>query len=210
MLDIVSTHFTEDELLNAEFCTVSNCWSSGYPQPEGGNKYLEVTYDLSNYCPACGTGLEQNASFRMSGEPKWGKRSFFALIGVYDELFTTPDVWATVFKPLDVEYRQVLSQRTGMPLESCVQLVVEATANVAIPTEHPRHRCQACGIDRWEVFERGFYPGPVSGQAAPILKSAQYFGTGVASYRQIIFSNALRRRVTEHRLEGIEFAACAK
>jgi len=68
-VDVVSTKFTTTEMNAASWFALAPTWHCGYPQPE--DEYLEVTYDLSAYCPSCGIGAVQRAPFRMKGEPRW-------------------------------------------------------------------------------------------------------------------------------------------
>jgi hypothetical protein len=101
--DIVQTRFTTKELNEAEYLQMTPDWHYGYPQPERKHGFLAATYDLSDYCSACGIGRRQNAPFQMKGEPKWGKRQILQLNWVFDEFFVYPAVWESVFEPFGLE-----------------------------------------------------------------------------------------------------------
>ena len=73
-VDIVSTRFTKGEVRRAEVLELMTDWHHGYPQPERDMAYKSLTYDDSDYCHDCGGGLRQVAPFRMSREPRWGRR----------------------------------------------------------------------------------------------------------------------------------------
>src|SRR6266513_987519 len=108
-VDIVRTQFSKQELANAEWLELMPDWHHGYPQPdEDVFGYREATYDLTGYCPQCGTGLRQKAPFQMKSEPKWGRNSILQLNWIFDEYFVTPEVWAKVFDPHAVSSRPVL------------------------------------------------------------------------------------------------------
>jgi predicted RNA-binding Zn-ribbon protein involved in translation (DUF1610 family) len=205
--------FTEEERSNARFCSMGRTWDNGYPKPDGRHEYEDPTYPGATYasklCPQCGTGRIQSAPFRLTGEPKWGSRSLMCLNWVPDELFTTPEVWKTVFEPFGVSCRPALKHRTGQPLESCVQLVIDQTVEVAIPADHPSTPCPVCGVKRWDIFRRGFYPKPCQPSEAHLFKSLQYFGTGHLSYKHIIASAALSKEIFRLKLRGCQFEPCA-
>ena len=70
---ISRTEFTSSEIATARWLALLASWHHGYPQPgEDHFGYREVTYDLSDWCPACGTGMRQVAPFQMTGEPVLG------------------------------------------------------------------------------------------------------------------------------------------
>ena len=206
ILDIVSTQFSPGELDGAAFSTCDWAWTTGYPQPE--DAYKEVTYDLTNYCSVCGTGRIQNAPFRMVGEPRWGRRSLLRLNWVPDEIFTTPEVWATVFKPFGLQCRPVVKHQTGLSLQTCVQIVVDNEVELRIPKELPSEYCPVCRQTRWNIFRRGLFPGPAESPTTAMFRSSQYFGAGHLSHKHVLVSNLLYREIAKHNLKGVEFAAC--
>jgi hypothetical protein len=95
----VTTEFSKEEIDSARWIEVG-AWHHGYPQPEDDFGYLRATYDLSEWCDACGIGLKQKASFQMKGEPRWGRRAILQLNWVFDELFVTPEVWSASSSPV--------------------------------------------------------------------------------------------------------------
>src|SRR5688572_16740675 len=58
-LDSVSPSFDEAEVAAARWLQLVPDWQHGYPQPEDDFGYLDLTYDLSAYCSACGIGAVQ-------------------------------------------------------------------------------------------------------------------------------------------------------
>src|SRR6516162_7985167 len=120
LLDIVTTRFSREELRGASYLDMGPDWHHGYPQPDGAFGYLKETYDVAEYCSACGIGAKQSAPFRMKGEPKWGKRHILQLNWVFDEYFVQPDVWKTVFEPFGVGSCPVKHHRTSKQLTTVV------------------------------------------------------------------------------------------
>jgi hypothetical protein len=78
-VDTVRTEFTSDEIGRATWLELMPEWHHGYPQPEEDFGYLQVTYDLRDYCNACGMGLRQRSAFRMKREPKMGTKKHHAV-----------------------------------------------------------------------------------------------------------------------------------
>src|SRR6266705_4101017 len=83
--DFVRTEASTEELAAADWERMWPAWHWSYPMPNRDYGYLEVTYDLSDYCSSCGLGALQKAPFRLRGEPKWGKAGILQLNWVFDE-----------------------------------------------------------------------------------------------------------------------------
>src|SRR5437868_3391201 len=93
--DVASTKFAKSEIEGAAWVTLEPTWHCGYPQPnELEFGYLKATYDLTEYCDRCGIGKKQKAPFQLKKEPAWNGKGILQLHWVFDEFFTTPDVWA--------------------------------------------------------------------------------------------------------------------
>jgi hypothetical protein len=141
----VRTEYSPEEIGNSRWLNLVPEWHHGYPQPrEREFGYRHVTYDMTHYCPRCGIGLIQRAPFQMKGEPKWGRRQVLQPNWVFDEFFTTPHAWASVFQPFGIECRAVLNTK-GDELKTVVQLV--ATEEVGVDAEHlsaDRTVCAMC------------------------------------------------------------------
>src|SRR5579871_2378856 len=130
VVDLITTTFSKTELKRAALLLMRAAWHVGYPQPEEAFGYRGTTYDDSDFCPHCGTGLIQRAPFSMLGEPKWGTRQILQLNWVFDEFFVTPEVWERVFKPFGISTLPVKDHSNGRALASVVQLKVTDSANL--------------------------------------------------------------------------------
>ena len=107
LIPITTCEFSKEEYRDANWYSIrtSNCIL--YPQPEVG--YEVTTFDSNTYCSECGSNKNQVSEFRLKGEPKWGKKNFFTLNWIYDQLFINDRVYnqllnsdLTGFKFLDV------------------------------------------------------------------------------------------------------------
>ncbi len=84
-LDVqTGVYFDENDFLNADWFYMS-AGEYQYPQPE--DRFIEVTYDLTNYCGRCGSGKEQIKPFRLKSDFKQENLDFLGLHWVHDEIF---------------------------------------------------------------------------------------------------------------------------
>jgi hypothetical protein len=207
-VDIQSTKFTERELSSARYLALHPSWHHGYPQPDEDDfGYLKATYDLRDYCSACGIGKKQIAPFRMKKPPKWGRNSILQMNWVFDEYFLKPDIGESVFQSFDIGLRPVLLDKTGARIESVVQLEVPALVDLQMG-DHPYEVCPTCQRKRYPPNITGFFPAP-PGMVSPLFKSSQYFGSGARSFRAVLISNELYQRIRQAEVRGIDFQACA-
>lgn len=210
-VDITSTDFTIDELKHADWLKMGPAWHHGYPQPEDDFGYLERTYDLSRYCSKCGIEKKQRSPFRFKREPRWGKRHILQLNWVFDEFFVLPEVWESVFKPLDVPSSPVIDDRSGRELENVVQLNVRAIAEAATGlVNHPSEVCASCTARKHSPFVRDFFPAPTSYPDRHMFKTREYFGAGASAFRCVIVSSALWGEFCKNKLQGAEFVPLAQ
>jgi hypothetical protein len=207
-VDMVFTQFTDSELHAADYLSVRASWHNGYPQPEDDFGFLQTTYDLAAYCDTCGTGARQVAPFRIRRPPAWGRRSFFGLNWVFDELFTKPEVWKKHFEPLGIGCREVLQHKTGEVIDSVVQL--EITEVVDLNVTDPRYEtCKKCDRKKFHPNVIGFRPKPERTEVSA-FRSSQYFGSGHEARRLVLFAKEVFEGVYKAGLKGIDFSACAK
>lgn len=205
-LDLVRTEFTEAELEAAEYLRLVAEWHFGYPQPKNGFGYLAATYDLSDYCKVCGTGARQQSSFRLKGEPKWGKRHIFQLNWVFDQFFVMRQVWEEVFQPLGIKCMPVLEHRADTRLATVVQLAIDdACASVRSVEQYPFELCTACGRNKLLPIVRGSFPALSLPHARHTLHTREYFGSGASAWRATIVSREFFECCRRHKLAGVSF-----
>jgi len=200
----VATEFSKAEIRAARWVELEPAWHYGYPQPrEDEFGYLEATYDLSEYCPECGTGKVQKAPFQMKGEPKWGRRSILQLNWVFDEYFVTPDVWESVFQPHGVRCRPVLNRKHA-ELKTVVQLVVEEQVGIDVGGLASQ-TCGRCGRVKYLPHTGGFFPPLVNEPSAAMVKTNKVFGDGASAQHAVIISQDIVRAMTNEKVKGASF-----
>jgi hypothetical protein len=210
-VDLITTEFTLQECTQASRLAVYPQWHHGYPMPDMDNGYIEATYDTRQGCVACGVGWEQNAPFRMKSEPKWGRRQILQLNWVFDEYFVTPTAYEAVFKQFGIPCREVLHHKTGKPLTSVVQLVVESVDEVHLNINRsPDEICKVCGRGKYHAHTRGFFPKLTTAPKAHMLKPQEYFGSGGSAWRPVIVSNTLYSAMSGFKMNEVNYYPLAE
>lgn len=202
--DFVSTKFSKKEVEAAKWLNLVPDWHHGYPQPDELEfGYLHTTYDLSEWCDACGIGLKQKAPFQMKSEPKWGRRAILQLNWVFDEYFVTPEIWSSVFKPRGIAGRPVTNAK-GAELKTVVHLVVEEQVGIVTDGLTPE-QCAKCGRVKYRPVTRGFFPALTTRSTGAIVKTREYFGSGAAAHKRVLVSQDLARALVAAKVRGASF-----
>ena len=166
----------------------------GWPQPGANNGWMDVTYDVSNWCRACNGGVIQKGPYRFKSELKLGRLGVFrAYCGFYG-LFAEMKAWETLLAPFGVKSIPILHGKTGLPLKTAVQLDLDSLVwNSAFnESEHAKWTCDQCGRNIFtypDVSKPRFEQYP----DAPVFVTSQRFGGHIYS-RPLIF---VRREVAE-------------
>ena len=204
-VDVPVTKFSAREMKAAEWLQMTPDWHCGYPQPDEDNfGYLDVTYDTTERCAACGAGAKQKGPFLMKGEPKWGTRSILQLNWVFDEFFTTPEVWSAVFKPLGLAFHPVLDGKGKQKLETVVQLVVTEAVDVDVD-DLPGKTCGICKRTKRAPVARGMFPTLQQKPSGHVVRTKQIFGSGASAFLPVIVSQVLFKRLQEQKAKGVSF-----
>ena len=194
--------FTKKELKESLLSAKNGSHEHGYPMPDIDGSYLELTYDLSNYCESCGIGKKQKDAFRLKNVPKEGKKRLFGLIGWcgFDEYFVDKELYNEVFKPLGIKSREVLKYKKEVPFDTHVQLVLEETEEVLDLKDNLIESCDKCGRWKYQPMPQGFYPR-YKNIIAPIFKSKDWFGTGAEARKRIFITQELREKLIDMKIE---------
>jgi len=199
--DVARTEFTRGEIQSARWLNLLPDWHYDYPQPdEGAFGYLTATYDLSDYCAECGSGLKQKAPFQMKAEPDWGRKGILQLNWVFDEYFVKPEVWHKIFEPFGIDCRAV-TNIAGTALDTVVQLIVDQQSAM-VTDELPFQKCVKCGLIKYLPVSRGRFPALLDEPRAHMVKTAQYFGSGRSAYRQLVLSQEIGKALASEKVLG--------
>jgi len=193
VVNLAYTEFTNEELDNAKVLAFTGSWEHGYPQPEKDFGYTKKTYDSSNYCKECGTGLKQKEPFQMKAEPKWGKHKLLDLYWIGDELFVEKEFYKKIFEPLAVKSKPVIIHKTNEEAETVVQLDIP-TIEEKLSLDHLNlDECKNCKTKKYSPEIRGFFPEYSEEIPHDIFKGQEYFGSGGMAFKRIFISQKLRQ-----------------
>jgi len=192
--------FTKEELKKSLLSAKNGGHEFGYPMPAMNFGYKNLTYDLTNYCHSCGIGLKQKDAFRLKNVPPEGKKRIFSIGWVFDELFVDKKLYEEVFKPLDIQCREVLQFKKDIPFENTVQLILQETEEQLDLPDNPIEKCTTCGRTKYQPMPQDFYP-MYKNVIAPIFKSSDYFGSGASAYKRIFITKELRETIIKLKVE---------
>jgi hypothetical protein len=207
----ISTFFTDEERLSAEWCILRG---SGIVRP---NAPLEGYWSRNYYqdiCPVCGSGWTQISPFRLERPPKLGRNAFASFAG--DELFASNEVLAE-FKAQSVHGVQtwpILIGEAGHPALGVEQILVKHVAEPAIAdelVEHEHYRwtdCPRCGR-RWHLYyNRGMLPLRRTALHTDVdfQMTHEWFGSGRAARREILVSNHVVRLILTNQWKGADLS----
>lgn len=206
VVDSVTTLFTDEDRAGARYFSLEPEWQHGYPMPDSDHDWLYATYDCTARCRTCGAGAVQKAPFRLTGEPRWGRRGVLQMHWVSDEFFVTPAVYSEVFRPLGIEAREVIENRSGMALKTALQLRFDSIAPFPLQMDRSTGtRCPACGGVRFDPHRRGWFPAPAGSIDAPSAKTMELFGSGCASWRAILVNRVIYEACVAAGVRGVSF-----
>lgn len=190
----IGSKFSDYDYSNARILNIVPDWQIQYPQPEDDFAYMEVTYDLKNYCSSCGAGAVQKGPFRIQKDVKWGRRKSFVLNWEFDQLFVSNDAYEKIFAPIGVDFVPVLLHKTGKVIENIKQLKID-TAVCALKLDNFKfEKCANCERLKYEPSSYGYFPSFTDETYAPqIIKSQEYVGSGGNAFKWIIVSQSFRK-----------------
>lgn len=206
--------FTKKELSVAEWLTVRCKWRNGYPQPEERFRYKSITYDDTNYCRECGSGLIQIDLFRLRKAPKWGSRHFMFVNWVEDEFFVT-DTVKNIFEKegiSGISFCGVKNKNGTEYFQEVNQMKVTSVIPHCFPADQMSVRettvCPSCSTKKHLPSGRGmqrFYRD-VFNKAPDVVKTSDVFGWGRLCARHIIVRQKVYRTILDNDLgRGLVF-----
>lgn len=198
----VGTLYDKKDIDNANQLVLDGVWVNGYPQPEDIPEYVNLTYDVENYCYTCGVGAQQNKPFVIKKEPKWGKNIFFELNWVFDELFVRRDIYDEIFAPLGLDYLPVLLSKTMEESQTSVQLKVTYSNSSLDLKNQPSTVCEKCGRIKYSAQIAGFFPTLIAeNQLAKLgmIKCQEYFGSSASAHQKLFIDRSLLNKIMKYK-----------
>lgn len=205
--DFFDTIFTPEEIQAAEWLRLVPTFEQGYPQPEEGMAWKEITYE--NQCLQCGVRYRQKAPFRLAKEPRLGKHDFMCLYWTYT-VFCTPKVLEALeaHQIQGYEVWEAILHRTNQPSKVVSQLVFPNVAGpgLADVDKLQPETCSQCGITKYAYHKRGYMhlKREALRPDVDVLLTNEWFGSGgYSGFREILISNRLARLILEKGWRGV-------
>ncbi len=198
------TVYSLNDIKESKLLVYVATWVNGYPQPAETDEYLELTYDLTDYCNVCGIGAKQDAPFRIKKQPKWGNKKLFELEWIFDEIFVRRDVYESVFMPLGIEAIPVLLYKKDTEIDDTVQLKIPKIdiANRLALENQPYSICENCGRKKYIHKIKGYVPGFTSDIGSlQIFKCNEVFGEQLLAHNKIFITSDLLKNLHSHKIK---------
>ncbi len=150
----IRLEYSKKELEEAQYLRIWLRKYSGYPQPESidvRKSYRNYTYDVTNFCENCGSGLVQNNSFYLKKSFNIDKLGFGGVYWVYDTFFITNELHDLFVREgfTGIEFLPVKNIKTKETMDHILQLKINALFPVKMKYEAKKIiDCKACNQKR--------------------------------------------------------------
>lgn len=219
----IEPEFTENEKLGSPYLSVMASKMLGYPQPEDWDgdddnepeypfdlyPYYQNIFEIDKVSEYYGVIKgKQIGNLSLLGEPKWGKFSIGSIYWCEDILFTTPNVYEKIFKPLGILCRDVLGYGNQKVLKTIVQLLPQgiSDSSLILSDEELEEKTYISewNLTRYFINRKSFFPSFKSDPGNfDFFVSQEYFGTGHANYKELFISQKLYSLLKQNNIKGI-------
>ena len=208
----VRLDYSKKELTAAAYLQLWLRKYSGYPQPETidvKKLYINYTYDITNFCTNCGSGLIQNDSFYIKKSFNIEKIRFGGLYWVYDTFFITNELCDLLVKEgfTGIEFLPVKNIKTKQPIDNIVQLKINTVFPTKLKYEVKKViECKVCNQKRDLIKD-----GSEITVSKEILKdldkdfylSQEFTGDGLLCCRRVLISNRVYKFFNDNKIKNI-------
>lgn len=201
---LISCVYSTEELLKASWLVIRAKSRAEFPQPE--DSYKNITYDDSNYCTKCGSGLVQKESFMLNKTPKWGRKNFVMLNWIESELFVSDSV-ANKFQQMNIqglEIKDVLNYKTKDSLDNIKQLKISnilAEGMLNKDSTISINKCKKCNTLKYLISgkEQLVFNREIFTDQPSIVKTKEVFGDGLVNLQMILISQELYQVIKKNK-----------
>ena len=197
--------FSQDEIDNAKWLSVRSSWLNGYPHPKSDMGYRAFTFDDTGFCDKCLNGLVQKGSFILKKEQTWGRRNFFMLNWVHDELFASikaanilesSNLTGFSFHDVIDESGDILKGTKQMCVDNCLESGLNSDSVKEVLT------CEKCGFVKYlRKIGLLFYNKKAFADVnTDVIKTYEKFGE-ITCISMIFASQKFYKTITENNLD---------
>ncbi|MBP5577466.1 MAG: hypothetical protein J6X67_11990 [Treponema sp.] len=208
----IRCEYSKKELAEAKYLDIWLRRYSGYPQPEAidvKNSYINYTFDITNFCTDCGSGLVQNDSFYLKKSFNIEKIRFGGVYWIYDTFFITTELRDLFIKEkfTGIEFIPVKNIKTKQIVDNIVQLKINAIFPEKLKFDTKEViNCKSCNTiknlrkDDSEIFapkeilkdlDKDFY------------LSQEWHGAGLLCCKTVLISNRVYKFFIDNKIKNI-------
>ena len=213
IFSVITLKFSQSEMDNAEWFVMRSKWHWEYPMPDNNGGYINLVYNIDNWCKDCGSGFVQKDLFRIRKSPKWGNKHFLMLNWVEDELFISEKAKQVLNNSSlkGFEFLNVLKAKSETKLDDIYQLkITETLQSCFLPIKEnikKQTKCPICGATKYIPSGKGYsFNEKLLNNNVDIVKTSEKFGAGALSANKILVSKGFYKTILANKLDrGLEF-----
>lgn len=208
----VTCEYSKKELSEAKYLSIWLKRYSGYPQPEAigvKDSYFNYTFDITNFCTNCGSGLVQKDSFYLKKSFNIEKIRFGGVYWEYDTFFITKELQDLFVKEkfTGIEFVPVKNIKTKQIVDNIVQLKINAVFPAKLKYEVEKViDCKQCGLKR-DVIKMDselFTPKEaLKDLDKDFYLSQEFHGDGLLCCRSVLISNRVYQFFVDNKIKNI-------
>lgn len=204
--DLMSTVFSCEEILEAQWLTIERTHYQGYPQPE--KIWLREHPNYQDYCPQCGTH-KQVGSFVLKKEPFLRQNDFMSLFWT-GAVFAKHEIFDSFMAHQILGFQKVdaLLQKTKLPSTIVAQMMHAVTAHpgLIITEDLTGMACGNCGVTKYLPFKKGRLKlrRELLPENIDIFATQEWFGDGAMAFREILVSQRVAELAVKQKWKGLQ------
>ena len=208
----IRCEYSKKELSEAKYLSIWLKRYSGYPQPEAigvKDSYFNYTFDITNFCTNCGSGLVQKDSFYLKKSFNIEKIRFGGVYWEYDTFFITKELQDLFVKEkfTAIEFVLVKNIKTKQIVDNIVQLKINAVFPAKLKYEVEKViDCKQCGLKR-DVIKMDselFTPKEaLKDLDKDFYLSQEFHGDGLLCCRSVLISNRVYQFFVDNKIKNI-------
>lgn len=208
----IRLEYSKKELTEARYLHIWLRRYSGYPQPEVidiKDSYINYTFDITNFCTKCGSGLVQNDSFYLKKSFNIEKLRFGGVYWVYDTFFITTELRDLLIKEkfTGIEFVPVKNIRTKQIVDNIVQLKINEIFPAKLKYDIEKIiDCKQCGQKR-DVMKMDSEVVTSKDVLKDLDKdfylSQEFHGDGFLCCKSVLISNRVYKFLIDNKIKNI-------
>lgn len=208
----IRLEYSKKELTEARYLHIWLRRYSGYPQPEVidiKDSYINYTFEITNFCTKCGSGLVQNDSFYLKKSFNIEKLRFGGVYWVYDTFFITTELRDLLIKEkfTGIEFVPVKNIRTKQIVDNIVQLKINEIFPAKLKYDIEKIiDCKQCGQKR-DVMKMDSEVVTSKDVLKDLDKdfylSQEFHGDGFLCCKSVLISNRVYKFLIDNKIKNI-------